>query len=457
MKNTLRSFATLVSVLAFTGWAHAAPTTDVISVQGYMKRSNNTNVSETSFDGVFAVFAGSTCLWARAMSSQPLSNGYFATTLSGNGSDMTVAGNWGSHGTSTDRTACSSNYSGISLSSTLIGAATGALKAKVFVTSAVDTNKYPAFDITIGGAPVAMYAGTAGNLAGLSGSQVVVTNNSGNMAGITLGSGQVVTNTGSGLGTMNVLTASSNNSLSGRQSYTFSGTAASPTLNFGGSAGIIGDANNVQFVAGGSLMATFNSSALTLGSQNLITNSGSSALRVRAANGSGVVLQDSAGSDALSVNAASVRIGSGNLLTNSGSSAFNIRAANASGLVLQDTAQSVALQVNASGVAVGSYGAFFRGITYASSATNAVVAGNIGPNASLATIAIGAAGLTSGPTPDVIHCQTVPGGNSTLAGAITIRAWVLNTGSIGIRLHNPSAASASVTATTGFRCVIFRQ
>ncbi|MFN7262296.1 MAG: hypothetical protein ACK5UJ_00640 [Pseudobdellovibrionaceae bacterium] len=269
MKKLFCTKIALTIATLFAGIAHAAPTINVVTVQGLVKRTNNTYVSEASFNGVFAVMDGSTCLWAKAVSSVPLSNGYFSTSLSGLGDNVT-AGTFGSHPASGDRTLCTNNYSAVTLNSALIAGATGALKVKVFFTSAVDTSKYPAYDITIGGAPVAM---VAGGLTGYGTNSVIVSNSSGITAAVPITAGQFLGFNGTnlvsmapsavsatGTGAISLAGSAGINLTSSSSGITMSATTGGISLSAGTAAGAITASVN------GTQQLLLNTNGVTIGS-----------------------------------------------------------------------------------------------------------------------------------------------------------------------------------------------
>ncbi|MBX3022264.1 MAG: hypothetical protein KF799_11380 [Bdellovibrionales bacterium] len=140
---------------ALISLAHAAPTLDSFTVQGYMKKANNTAVSDGTYTMVIGVRQNGATVWAKSYSIA-VSNGLFSRTLTGAGDDLS-AGAYSATGMQGD-------WSGVSLTPSLLaGGAAGAVAIRVYAISAIDGTN-PSFDITVASVPTSYIAETAKNV-----------------------------------------------------------------------------------------------------------------------------------------------------------------------------------------------------------------------------------------------------------------------------------------------------
>src|SRR3954471_12756308 len=124
MKTSNRLTTMMVlALLLMTGIAHATPATDTIYAQGYMKRANNTPITDGTYSMAFGVFQNGTLLWAK---SYPVttSSGLFSQSLTGNGGNMT--------GAALTAAGLAGDFTSVPLNPTLLsGAASGSVVVRV--------------------------------------------------------------------------------------------------------------------------------------------------------------------------------------------------------------------------------------------------------------------------------------------------------------------------------------
>ena len=164
MKTNLFAICILIFTLILSGekTLAAPPSIDGFNIQSFLKLSNNSPVSATSGDFVFAIFKGNNCIWAKRQSGVPITNGMMNYRISATGTDITLISN-----ANAATGECVSNFSALNLDSALLSTgATGALKIRIYAESSIDTQK-PIWDIPLNSAPtafIAQSAGTADNL-----------------------------------------------------------------------------------------------------------------------------------------------------------------------------------------------------------------------------------------------------------------------------------------------------
>ena len=147
----------VILLLAFcTNAGATAPTIDTFNVQSYLKLSNNTAISATSANFVFAIFKGANCVWAKRYSAVPLNNGVLNQKISGTGSNISSINN--SNATPSE---CVNDFSTTTLNSTLLNTGSpAALGIRIYTETSIDTFK-PIWDIPLNSAPTAFIADTA--------------------------------------------------------------------------------------------------------------------------------------------------------------------------------------------------------------------------------------------------------------------------------------------------------
>jgi hypothetical protein len=158
MKTNIKSKISLFLLSTILG-SHAfasAPSIDSFNVQSFLKLSNNSPVSATSGDFVFALFKGTDCVWAKRYSSIAINSGVLNQKISGTGTNITSISN-------TNATAgeCESDFSGTNLDATLLNTGSpAALSIRIYAESSIDSYK-PIWDIALNSAPTAFVADTA--------------------------------------------------------------------------------------------------------------------------------------------------------------------------------------------------------------------------------------------------------------------------------------------------------
>lgn len=158
MKTNLFAICILIFTLILSGEKSLAapPSIDGFNIQSFLKLSNNSPVSATSGDFVFAIFKDTNCIWAKRQSGVPITNGMMNYRISGTGTNITLISN-----ANAATGECVSNFSAMNLDSALLSTgATGDLKIRVYTESSIDTQK-PIWDIPLNSAPTAFIAQTA--------------------------------------------------------------------------------------------------------------------------------------------------------------------------------------------------------------------------------------------------------------------------------------------------------
>lgn len=147
--------ALILSFVAANSFA-AAPTMDSFNIQSFLKLSNNQPVTATSADFVFAVFKGTTCIWAKRYSAVAINSGVINQQISGAGTNIASINN-----ASATPGECVNNFMGTTLNATLLNTgATAALSMRIYAETTIDSYK-PIWDIPLNTAPTAFSADTA--------------------------------------------------------------------------------------------------------------------------------------------------------------------------------------------------------------------------------------------------------------------------------------------------------
>jgi hypothetical protein len=136
----------------------AAPTIDSLNIQSYIRLMNGMPVTATSANLVFAVFKGSSCIWAKRYLAVSLNAGMINQRISGLGSSITSINN-----VSATAGECVANFSATSLNATLLmSGATAQLTVRIYSETNLDGYN-PIWDVAIATAPTAFVADTAIN------------------------------------------------------------------------------------------------------------------------------------------------------------------------------------------------------------------------------------------------------------------------------------------------------
>ncbi len=151
---------TLITALVLITTANkevlASALIDTFNIQSYLKLSNNSPITATTGDFVFAIFKGTNCIWAKRYSGIVISNGVMNHKINGMGTNISAINN-----TSAPTGECVGNFSSINLDANLLSAGTAAsLIIRVYTESSIDTQK-PIWDIPLNSAPTAFIANTA--------------------------------------------------------------------------------------------------------------------------------------------------------------------------------------------------------------------------------------------------------------------------------------------------------
>jgi hypothetical protein len=150
----MKHLRTLTLILSFLGFAlvvNAQPLIDSLTVQGYLKRSNGTAVTNGTYNIAYGVRQNGVTIWGRQVSTT-VTNGLFSVKLSGLGSDLSGLG---------AGTGMNADYSAITLNPALLQAAgNGGIVVRVYAVSPID-GANPQFDVTIASSPTAFVAGIA--------------------------------------------------------------------------------------------------------------------------------------------------------------------------------------------------------------------------------------------------------------------------------------------------------
>jgi hypothetical protein len=151
----LSIFANLVFGTGMNAFAEP-PTMDGFNVQSFLKLSNNSPVSATSADFVFAVFKGNSCIWAKRYSGVLISSGIMNQKISGTGTNITAINN-----TNAVSGECIANHSTTNLDESLLSSgAAASLSIRIYTETLIDTQK-PIWDIPLNTAPTAFIAKSA--------------------------------------------------------------------------------------------------------------------------------------------------------------------------------------------------------------------------------------------------------------------------------------------------------
>lgn len=155
--NLLTAMTTLVAGFCLMVQPAMALTTniDTLNVQGYMKRSSGTVISDGTYALAFGVMQGTTVVWTKKQN-VVVTNGLFSASLTGASVNLPVdAVNLPA---TTGLTGITAGTLGAAL---LTGAATtGEVKIRVHAFDPID-GAHPDFDITLGATPTAMVAAAA--------------------------------------------------------------------------------------------------------------------------------------------------------------------------------------------------------------------------------------------------------------------------------------------------------
>jgi hypothetical protein len=131
----------------------APPSMDGFNIQSFLKLSNNSPVTASSGDFVFAIFKNGNCIWAKRYSGIPITNGMMNQKISGMGTNITLISN-----TNAGTGECVANFSTVNLDSTLLSnGSAGPLSIRVYAETTIDTQK-PIWDIPMNTVPTAMIA-----------------------------------------------------------------------------------------------------------------------------------------------------------------------------------------------------------------------------------------------------------------------------------------------------------
>ncbi len=142
----------LILILALPMKLMAAPTIDSLQVQGYMKKGNNTAVTDGTYTLAFGVFQNGTAIWGTSQS-VTITNGLFAQALTGTGSNLSAL----PAGVGTMK----ADWTGATLNPALLLASpSGVIMVRVYAVTAINASN-PQFDINIDSVPSSFLADTA--------------------------------------------------------------------------------------------------------------------------------------------------------------------------------------------------------------------------------------------------------------------------------------------------------
>lgn len=430
--------------------ALAAPTIDSINVQGYMKKSNGSAVTDGTYTLAFGVFQNGVNIWGRSYS-VVVTNGLFSRTLSGVGGDLSALP--APTGINSDFSATGSNTT--LDAALLVAGGAGGISVRVYAVSLIDSVN-PQFDIAVAAVPTAFISEVS---KGVTAGAVTV-------AGIATGS-KVSTSAGAAdVGKLALLDANGKFDSSFIPA-TITGGAGASFQSSAGNTTTIGNASTTSDLAlqsgtGGITAAVTGVSgnvSFTAGSAsgNVTLTPGSAGQVAIGSASTGTATFGNTGTDAVTT----VQGGSGALgsvvVTSAGTSAtaVSLSASNATGGI---TIQPAAGGSGTITVGSTSTGASLFGNTGAASATTIQGATvNLGAGATTTTAAVGGAGLTTlnigtAATGDLVTTiGSTAGASATTIQAGTAKVKIGSTGTAFTAMGGCTVASVAITNTAANR------
>jgi hypothetical protein len=463
------------TILALNAQA-ASPTIDSFNLQSYIRLTNGQPVSNTSGNFVFAVFKGTSCVWAKRYLSVALNAGMINQKISGLGTSIGSINN--PNATAGE---CVADFTSTTLNSTLLATgASGALTIRVYSETSLDGYR-PIWDVAIASAPTAFIADRA-NLADVAtvANDVITVKKAAASAGVSDAGKLVVLDAGGKIDNTMVNTAgmtftSSQVSGLGTAAAANTGTGSGNVPVLGGTGKLVTGvmptytANKILTTDGtGTITAALNSTnssagagdagkAVLLNAAGKVNNNmiDSTALTPSLANATGTLAVNKGGTGVASLNSGEILVGngtnpvntisstSGNVLVGTGAGWVS-STADSAGLVDQTSTQTVGgnktwngNQVMNGTITLGSGGSTFSKVLQCSIASS-VQTNNTEKSAACS-------GVTSD---SVVFCSptATPGNNWILSYA---RA---DNGNVYVRTNR---TSGTATWTTAFNCVAY--